>query len=110
MARRTAEERRRAAEERAAQRAARERGEDVELLSGPEPEPEPDPGYEPDPDAYEAHAFEPLPPTRRTRTIPPDQRQPLSRAAKAQRIGRPGRPTLPPASPKPGAGSAASSR
>ena len=101
MARRTAEERRRAAEERAAQRAARERGEDVELLSGPEPEPEPDPGYEPDPDAYEEHAFEPLPPTRRTRTIPPEERQPLSRAAKAQRIGRPGRPTLPPASPKP---------
>ncbi len=99
MARRTSEERRRAAEERAARRAARERGEDLELLSGPEPEPEP--GYEPDPDAYAAHAFEPLPPTRRTRTLPPDQRQPLSRAAKAQRIGRPGRPTLPPASPKP---------
>ncbi len=88
MSDRTPEERRRAAEERAARRAARERGEEYELLESdadddaPEPEP----------------AFEPLPSTRRP---PPAERQPVSRAARAQRIGRPGRPMLPPQSPKP---------
>jgi uncharacterized YceG family protein len=45
------------------------------------------------------HAFEPLPPTRRSR--PTGDRPPVSRAARAQRVGRPGRPVLPPASPKP---------
>jgi uncharacterized YceG family protein len=85
---RTPEERRRAAEERAARRAARERGEEYDAPVREEPQPEPDP--EP--------AFEPLPSTRRP---PPAERQPLSRAAKAQRIGRPGRPVLPPQSPKP---------
>jgi uncharacterized YceG family protein len=86
---RTPEERRRAAEERAARRAARERGEEYEPPqpdAGPEPSPEPEP------------AFEPLPSTRRP---PPAERQPVSRAARAQRIGRPGRPMLPPQSPKP---------
>jgi UPF0755 protein len=72
VADRTPEERRQAAEERAARRAGRD-----------------------SPDAD----FEPLPSTRRTAVVA--ERQPVSRAAKAQRIGRPGRPTLPPSSPKP---------
>jgi UPF0755 protein len=84
---RTPEERRRAAEERAAQRAARARGETYEP---PRSEGSDPPGPEPD--------LEPLPTTRRTAVA---ERRPVSRAARAQRIGRPGRPTLPPASPKP---------
>jgi UPF0755 protein len=87
---RTPEERRRAAEERAARRAARARGETYEPLPQAE-------GPDPRPDAPERD-FEPLPTTRRTAVA---ERQPVSRAARAQRIGRPGRPTLPPTSPKP---------
>jgi uncharacterized YceG family protein len=87
---RTPEERRRAAEERAARRAARARAK-----SGEPPLPSDPPGpQEPPP----ASAFEPLPSTRRTAVV---DRRPVSRAARAQRIGRPGRPTLPPSSPKP---------
>jgi UPF0755 protein len=86
---RTPEERRRAAEERAARRAAQERGEDLAAT----PEPEPEPVHEPEPEP-----FEPLPSTRRSVVA---ERKPVSRAARAQRIGRPGRPTLPPQSPKP---------
>jgi len=90
VAGRTPEERRWAAEERAARRAARARA------KAGEPSPEPDtPGpTEPPPPV----AFEPLPSTRRTAVA---DRQPVSRAARAQRIGRPGRPALPPTSPKP---------
>jgi len=83
---RTPQERRRAAEERAARRAARARGETYV----PPPEPVADESTDRD--------FEPLPTTRRTAVA---ERQPVSRAARAQRIGRPGRPTLPPTSPKP---------
>jgi uncharacterized YceG family protein len=79
VAGRTPEERRRAAQERAARRAARR---------GKPPPPAPDPEPE----------FAPLRSTRRTAVV---ERQPVSRAAKAQRIGRPGRPALPPSSPKP---------
>ena len=84
MGGRTPEERRRAAEERAARRAARERGEHYE--------PPPEPHYEPEPE------FEPLPTARRAAVA---ERPPISRAARAQRIGKPGRPALPPGSPKP---------
>ena len=89
MGGRTPEERRRAAEERAARRAARARGETYEPPAPDEPAPA-EPPAEP--------AFEPLPTTRRTAVA---ERRPVSRAARAQRIGRPGRPTLPPTSPKP---------
>ena len=71
----------------------RERGEVYEP-----PPPPADP--EPDPGDYEHHAFEPLPPSRRSRAAVAE-RQPMSRAARAQRIGKPGRPSLPPSSPKP---------
>jgi UPF0755 protein len=84
VAGRTPEDRRRAAEERARRREARERGDEYTP-----PPPRDDPGEE---------AFEPLPSSRRTAVV---DRQPVSRAAKAQRIGRPGRPSLPPSSPKP---------
>jgi UPF0755 protein len=83
LAERTPEERRHAAEERAARRAARERGEHYEPPPRP-PDPEPE--------------FVPLPPPRRTAVA---ERAPMSRAARAQRIGKPGRPALPPSSPKP---------
>jgi len=82
---RSPEERRRAAEERAARREARASGETYEP-------PQPPADEEP------AEDFEPLPATRRTAVA---ERRPMSRAARAQRIGRPGRPALPPASPKP---------
>ncbi len=84
MTGRTPDERQRAAEERAARRAAHARGEEYE----PPPPPAPDTRDE----------FEPLPAARRTVVA---ERQPVSRAARAQRIGRPGRPSLPPTSPKP---------
>jgi uncharacterized YceG family protein len=110
---RTPEERRRAAEERAARRAARDNGEPP--VETPESvwfdrgrqadEPEPvDPGPEPiDPspepiDPRPEPEFQPLQSPRRTVVA---DRQPMSRAARAQRVGRPGRPTLPPHSPKP---------
>jgi peptidoglycan lytic transglycosylase G len=83
---RTPEDRKRAAEERAARRAARERGEHYE--------PPPEPPRQPDPERQ----FQPLPSTRRAAVA---DRPPVSRAARAQRIGKPGRPTLPPSSPKP---------
>ena len=73
---RTPDERRRAAEERAARRAGR--------TLGPEREPEPE--------------LEPLPTRRRAAVA---EHPPMSRAARAQRIGKPGRPTLPPTAPKP---------
>jgi len=79
---RTPEERRRAAAERAARRAARERGEHYEPPPARDPEPE----------------LQPLPPARRVALA---ERPPVSRAARAQRIGKPGRPLLPPSSPKP---------
>jgi UPF0755 protein len=78
---RTPEERRRAAEERAARR------------SGSPADPAGEPPYEP-PDP------EPRPQPRPARTVLAE-RPPMSRAAKAQRIGRPGRPLLPPQAPKP---------
>ena len=87
MGNRTPDERKRAAEERAARRAARRRGE--EYVPPPPPDREPDP--EPD-------EFQPLRPARRTAVA---ERPPMSRAARAQRIGKPGRPVLPPSSPKP---------
>jgi UPF0755 protein len=80
VARRTPEERQRAAEERAARRAERA-------------------GEEPAPSTASEADFEPLPPTTRRTAVA--ERRPVSRAAKAQRIGRPGRPALPPSSPKP---------
>ena len=80
MGLRTPEERRRAAEEREAQRAARGRGQEREPDSDPERE------------------LAPLPAPRRVALA---ERPPISRAARAQRIGRPGRPVLPPSSPKP---------
>ena len=91
MADRTPEQRKRAADERAARRAARERGEHYEPQAPP-PAPEPDP--EPEIDGY----YEPLRTPRRTAVA---DRPPVSRAARAQRIGKPGRPKLPPHSPKP---------
>jgi uncharacterized YceG family protein len=81
---RTPEERKRAAEERAARRAARRRGEEY-VPPPPPPDPEPE-------------EFQPLRPARRTAVA---DRPPVSRAARAQRIGKPGRPILPPSSPKP---------
>jgi UPF0755 protein len=81
VAERTPEERRRAAEE----RAARRRGERYV------PPPEPAPEHEPD-------ELQPLRSPRRTAVA---ERPPMSRAARAQRIGKPGRPVLPPSSPKP---------
>jgi uncharacterized YceG family protein len=84
---RTPDDRRRAAEERAARRAARRRGERYEP---PPPDPEP-PEREPD-------ELQPLRSPRRTAVA---ERPPVSRAARAQRIGKPGRPVLPPSSPKP---------
>jgi UPF0755 protein len=101
---RTPEERRRAAEERAARRAARARGEEYVTSQAPEPEfdaePEPEPEFdaEPEPEPELERELEPL---RTTRRAAPAERRPVSRAARAQRIGRPGRPTLPPQSPKP---------
>ncbi len=86
MGGRTPEERRRAAEERAARRKARRRGEVYEPPLVPEPEPEPEP------------ELERLPSTRPAAVA---ERPPISRAARAQRIGKPGRPLLPPSSPKP---------
>jgi UPF0755 protein len=88
MGDRTPDERRRAAEERAARRAARRRG---EQYVPPPPPPEPVPDREPD-------ELQPLRPARR---IAVAERPPVSRAARAQRIGKPGRPILPPTSPKP---------
>ena len=76
---RTPDERRQAADQRAAHRSARDRY--------------PEPDDEPEPD------LEPLPSTARRAAIA--ERPPLSRAARAQRVGRPGRPALPPSSPKP---------
>jgi UPF0755 protein len=111
---RTPDERRRAAEERAARRGARDRGADEaaeraettraeDAASGTDsvwagngrsdPDPEPEPQPEPD-------ELEPLPSSRPPRSVVAE-RQPMSRAARAQRIGRPGRPALPPQSPKP---------
>ncbi len=88
---RTPEERRRAADERARQREARERGE----LPPGEPEHEPEPAD----DGLATTEFEPLPaPPRRAAVA---ERPPVSRAARAQRIGRPGRPSLPSRSPRP---------
>jgi UPF0755 protein len=81
---RTPEERKHAAEERAARRAARRRG---ERYVPPPPPPDPEP-----------EEFQPLRPARRTAVA---ERPPVSRAARAQRIGKPGRPVLPPSSPKP---------
>jgi len=96
VARRTSEERRRAAEERAARRAERERAE----FDAPPPAALDDPAPEPaDSDLDPEAAVEPLPSSRRTAVA--ERKQPLSRAARAQRIGRPGRPDLPPQSPKP---------
>ena len=89
MAERTPDERRRAAEERAARREARARAESAE--------PPPAPGPAAFPGAGEPE-LAPLPPNRRMAVV---DRQPVSRAARAQRVGRPGRPTLPPSSPKP---------
>ena len=84
---RTPDERRRAAEERARRREARESGE----LPPAEPDHEPE-----DPATAE---FEPLrSPPRRTAVA---ERPPMSRAARAQRVGRPGRPSLPARSPRP---------
>lgn len=97
MGGRTPEERRRAAEERAARRAARARGEEYPPPE-PAPEPDPEPGHQTEPERDREVELEPLPTTRRTAVA---ERQPVSRAARAQRIGRPGRPTLPPQSPKP---------
>ena len=125
MTDRTPEERRRAAEERAARRAERQRAE-LDLPPAPPPEPveppPPEPVELPPPEpvepptpasdavwsdgdgngraAEEPDELERLPPTRRTRTAVAE-RQPMSRAARTQRIGRPGRPSLPPQSPKP---------
>ena len=87
MGDRSPEERRRAAEERAARRAARRRGEQYV----PPPPRDPDPQPEPD-------ELQPLRSPRRTAVA---ERPPVSRAARAQRIGKPGRPVLPPSSPKP---------
>jgi UPF0755 protein len=84
---RSPEERKRAAEERAARRAARRRGEQYV----PPPPRDPDPQPEPD-------ELQPLRSPRRTAVA---ERPPVSRAARAQRIGKPGRPVLPPSSPKP---------
>jgi len=92
---RTSEERRRAAEERAARRAARERAQASDPLTA-------QPGAAQD--AEESHppppepGFQPLPAQRRAAVA---ERPPVSRAARAQRIGRPGRPALPPSSPRP---------
>jgi UPF0755 protein len=84
---RTPNERKRAAQERAARRAARERGEHYE------------PPREPPPPPSESESeFQPLPTTRRAAVA---ERPPVNRAARAQRIGKPGRPALPPSSPKP---------
>ena len=90
MGGRTPEERKRAAEERAARREARRRGEVYEPPPGPEPEPSTDPAEEPE-----------LRPLRNNRPAAVAERPPISRAARAQRIGKPGRPLLPPSSPKP---------
>jgi UPF0755 protein len=81
---RTPDQRRRAAEERAARRAARERGEHYVPPADPEPDVDDD--------------YEPLRSPRRTAVA---DRPPVSRAARAQRIGKPGRPALPPHSPRP---------
>jgi len=81
---RTPDERRRAAQERAAQRESRSRDEEYAPEAGEEPASE--------------FEVEPLPAPRRAAVA---ERPPLSRAARAQRIGRPGRPTLPPSSPRP---------
>jgi uncharacterized YceG family protein len=102
---RTPDERRRAAEERAARRAARARGETYEPprldngAQGPDPSTTaPDPSLQAEESDPPQPELEPLPTQRRTAVA---ERQPVSRAARAQRIGRPGRPTLPPTSPKP---------
>ena len=96
MGHRTPEERRRAAEERAARRAARKRGSDpATAWPAPELESEGSDRLDRDPEPEE---FQPLRPARRTAVA---ERPPISRAARAQRIGKPGRPVLPPSSPKP---------
>jgi UPF0755 protein len=97
---RTPEERRRAAEERAARRAAGADGAQPERSEPPytvwvereatEPVDRSDQTPEPE--------LQPLRSPRRTVVV---ERPPLSRAARAQRVGKPGRPTLPPHSPKP---------
>jgi UPF0755 protein len=89
---RTPEERKRAAAERAAKRAARQRGEPYEP---PRPSAPP-----PAPKAESASVSE-LQPLRAPRRAAVADRPPMSRAARAQRIGKPGRPALPPSSPKP---------
>jgi len=76
VSRRATQERRRAAEERAARRAGRAD----------------EPAWDDDDE------LEPLPASRRATVA---ERPPMSRAARAQRIGRPGRPALPPGSPRP---------
>jgi UPF0755 protein len=93
---RTPEERKRAAEERAARRAARDRGVPYEPPHKPAPPPEP--GPESESGSGSENDIRPLAPARRTAVA---ERPPMSRAARAQRIGKPGRPALPPSSPKP---------
>jgi UPF0755 protein len=93
---RTPEERKRAAEERAARRAARDRGVPYEPPRKPAPPPRRE--REPESESDAESDLRPLAPARRTAVA---ERPPMSRAARAQRIGRPGRPTLPPSSPKP---------
>ena len=56
------------------------------------------PQRDPEPRHDEPDELEPLRPPRRTAVA---ERPPVSRAARAQRIGKPGRPVLPPSSPKP---------
>ena len=104
MAGRSPEERRRAAQERAARREERERA-GAEAAAKRKDEPARNGG---DPgesarnggDPVDEGPLEPLP-SRRKPPVAVAERQPMSRAAKAQRIGRPGRPSLPPASPRP---------
>ena len=96
MARRTPDERRRAAEERAARRArarARPSPSDAGRPAPATARPSPVRGR---PRAADVRAAPAHPPHRAVA-----ERQPISRAARAQRVGRPGRPTLPPSSPKP---------
>jgi UPF0755 protein len=87
---RTPEERKRAAAERAAKRAARQRGEPYEPPRPATPPPAP-----------ESASVSELQPLRAPRRAAVADRPPMSRAARAQRIGKPGRPALPPSSPKP---------
>jgi UPF0755 protein len=95
VARRTPEERERAAEERAARRATGKRAEPSDPDAGqhgPEGPAQWSDRSPPEPE------LQPLPTPRRAAVA---ERPPMSRAARAQRIGRPGRPALPPSSPKP---------